>query len=139
MLINLLWCMSHAAQCLVRGDTRSRGQSTSSYSAAGILDCEQEVLLCRRQYDIPPYSYFKSNRQAPLVLLPIDWAITNAEPLAPHMVAIGAITAAPAKALPSELEEFMQSSGDHGVVYASLGTTAIPGRLLPVVWQCILI
>ncbi|DBB18915.1 TPA: UDP glucuronosyltransferase 2, polypeptide A3 [Trebouxia sp. C0006] len=79
-----------------------------------------------RQYDIPPYSYFKSNRQAPLVLVPIDWAITNAEPLAPHMVAIGAITAAPAKALPSELEEFMQSAGDHGVVYASLGTTAIP-------------
>ena len=43
------------------------------------------------------------------------------------MVAVGAITAAPAEALPSELEEFMQSAGDHGVVYASLGTTAIPG------------
>jgi len=62
-----------------------------------------------------------------LVLFPTDWAINNAEPLAPHMVAVGAITAAPAKALPSELEEFMQSDGDHGVVYASLGTTAIPG------------
>ena len=46
------------------------------------------------------------------------------------MVAVGAITAAPAKALPSELEEFMQSAGDHGVVYASLGTTAIPGDSL---------
>ncbi len=55
------------------------------------------------------------------------------------MVAIGAITAALAKALPSELEEFMQSAGDHGVVYASLGTTAIPGRLLPVMWQCTVI
>ncbi|KAA6424623.1 MAG: UDP-glucuronosyltransferase 2B31-like isoform 1 [Trebouxia sp. A1-2] len=77
-----------------------------------------------RQYDIAPYSYFKSNRQAALVLLPSDWA--NAEPLAPHMVTIGAITAAPAKVLPSELEEFMQSAGDHDVVYASLGTTAIP-------------
>ncbi len=74
-----------------------------------------------------------------MVLLPIDWAITNAEPLAPHMVAIGAITAAPAKALPSELEDFMQSATDHGVVYASLGTTAIPGQLLPVMQQCMVI
>ena len=48
--------------------------------------------------------------------------------MAPHMVAIGAITAAPAQALPLELEDFMQSAGDHGVVYASLGTTAIPGQ-----------
>lgn len=88
---------------------------------------EKTRLFCRRQYDIPPFSYLKSNRQAALVLFPTDWAINNAEPLAPHMVAVGAITAAPAKALPSELEEFMQSDGDHGVVYASLGTTAIPG------------
>jgi len=85
---------------------------------------EKTKLSCRRQYDIPPFSYLKSNRQAALVLFPTDWAINNAEPLAPHMVAVGAITAAPAKALPSELEEFMQSDGDHGVVYASLGTTA---------------
>ena len=52
------------------------------------------------------------------------------------MVAIGAITAAPAKALPSELEEFMQSAGDHGVVYASLGTTAIPGQLCDAAVYC---
>jgi hypothetical protein len=90
---------------------------------------EKTKLSCRRQYDIPPFSYLKSNRQAALVLFPTDWAINNAEPLAPHMVAVGAITAAPAKALPSEVEEFMQSAGDHGVVYASLGTTAIPGAL----------
>ena len=48
--------------------------------------------------------------------------------MAPHMVAIGAITAVPAKALPQELEDFMVSAGDHGVVYASMGTTAIPGQ-----------
>jgi len=95
--------------------------------------------FCRRKYNISPFSYLKSNRQAALVLFPTDWAVTNAEPLAPHMVAVGAITAAPAKALPSELEEFMQSAGDHGVVYASLGTTAIPGQLLPVMQQCTVI
>lgn len=84
-------------------------------------------MVCRQKYNIPPYTYSKSNRQVALVLLHSDWATTNAEPLAPHIVSVGALTAAPAKALPSDLEEFMQSAGEHGVVYASLGTTAIPG------------
>lgn len=82
----------------------------------------------RKRYDIPPYSYSKSNREVALVLLHSDWAITNPEPLGPHIVSVGALTAAPAKALPSDLEEFMQSAKNHGVVYASLGTTAIPGN-----------
>ncbi len=84
-------------------------------------------MVCRQKYAIPPYSYSKSNRQAALVLLHSDWATTNAEPMAPHIVSVGALTAAPAKALPSDLEDFVQSAGEHGVVYASLGTTAIPG------------
>ena len=86
-------------------------------------------MKCRQKYAIPPYSYSKSNRQAALVLLHSDWATTNAEPLAPHIVSVGALTAAPAKALPSDLEDFVQSAGEHGVAYASLGTTAIPGLL----------
>ena len=44
------------------------------------------------------------------------------------MVVVGPTTATPAKALPVDLEEFVESAGDNGVVYASLGTTAIPGR-----------
>ncbi|KAL0023973.1 hypothetical protein WJX77_004925 [Trebouxia sp. C0004] len=79
-----------------------------------------------QKFAIPPYAYSKSNRQVALVLLHSDWATTNAEPLAPHIVSVGALTAAPAKALPFDLEEFVQSAGEHGVVYASLGTTAIP-------------
>lgn len=93
-----------------------------------LVDCIGVV--CRQKYDIPPHSYAKSNRQVALVLLHSDWATTNAEPLAPHIVSVGPLTAAPAKALPSDLEEYMQSAGDQGVVYASLGTTAIPGMLL---------
>ena len=83
---------------------------------------------CRQAFDIPPYSFKKSNRQAPLILFPSDWAVTPAEPMSPHAVSIGPITAAPAKPLPSDLEDFVQSAGEHGVVYASLGTTAIPGQ-----------
>lgn len=45
------------------------------------------------------------------------------------MLATGTLTAAPAKALPIDLESFMESAGEHGVVFASLGKTAIPGQL----------
>ena len=83
---------------------------------------------CRQPFDIPPYSYRNSNRQAPLVLFCSDWATTAAEPMSPHLVSIGPITAAPAQALPPDLEEFVQLAGEHGVAYASLGTTAIPGK-----------
>ena len=48
--------------------------------------------------------------------------------MSPHLVSIGPITAAPAQALPQDLEAFVQSAGEHGTVYASLGTTAIPGE-----------
>ena len=54
--------------------------------------------------------------------------------MSPHLVSIGPITAAPAKALPPDLEAFVQSAGERGAVYASLGTTAIPGTRL---WICI--
>ena len=62
------------------------------------------------------------------MLFPTDWAMTNAQPLAPHMQLIGAITAKPAQPLPQELESFVQSAGDNGVVFASLGTSAMPGE-----------
>lgn len=94
------------------------------------------LLLCRNgppcsrgtwvNYNISPHSYGKSNRKAAAVLFHTDWAISNAAPISPHMVVVGPTTATPAKALPVDLEEFVESAGDNGVVYASLGTTAIP-------------
>ena len=92
-----------------------------------LVVCTAGYLVCRQKYDIPPFSYAKSNRQVALALLHSDWATTNAEPLAPHIVSVGALTAAPAKALPSELNEWVESAGEAAIVYASLGTTAIPG------------
>ena len=70
----------------------------------------------------------QSYRNACLALISSDWALVNPEPLAPHIVLMGAITAKPPKPLPADLEQFVQSAGTHGVVFASLGTTAIPGR-----------
>lgn len=48
----------------------------------------------------------------------------------PAVVEIGGLHCRPAKPLPQELENFMQSSGEHGIVYFSLGGT-IHGQALP--------
>ncbi len=82
---------------------------------------------CRRQYDIAPYSMSKSSQQAALVLAGSEWAVNSAQPLSPHIVMFGAITAKDAQPLPPYLELFVGTAGEHGVVLASLGSTAIPG------------
>lgn len=48
----------------------------------------------------------------------------------PAVVEIGGMHCHPAKALPNDLEEFIQSSGEHGFIYFSLGST-VQGSLLP--------
>ena len=82
---------------------------------------------CRRQYAIAPYSMSKSFQQAALVLAGSEWAVSSAQPLSPHIVMFGAITAKDAQPLPPHLESFVGTAGEHGVVLASLGSTAIPG------------
>lgn len=82
---------------------------------------------CRRHYDIAPYSMSKSYQQAALVLAGSEWAVSSAQPLSPHIVLFGAVTAKGPQPLPPHLESFVGSAGEHGVVLASLGSTAIPG------------
>ncbi|DBB05885.1 TPA: hypothetical protein ACH3X3_009889 [Trebouxia sp. C0006] len=79
-----------------------------------------------RHYDIAPYSLSKSSQQAALILANSEWAVNSAQPLSPHIVLFGAITAKDAQPLPPHLESFVGTAGEHGVVFASLGSTAIP-------------
>ncbi|KAA6421000.1 MAG: hypothetical protein FRX49_09139 [Trebouxia sp. A1-2] len=79
-----------------------------------------------RHYDIAPYSLSKSSQQAALVLAGSEWAVNNAQPLSPHIVMFGAITAKSPRPLPPHLESFVGPAGEPGVILASLGSTAIP-------------
>lgn len=53
----------------------------------------------------------------------------------PNVIYIGGFQCQPAQALPVELEEFMQSSGEHGVVIMSLG--AVVGALPTAITEAI--
>ncbi|XP_070695287.1 UDP-glucuronosyltransferase 2B20-like [Pempheris klunzingeri] len=82
----------------------------------------------------PPYQavcnrYFGSDvttisliQGADLWLMRVDFTFELPRPTMPNVVYIGGFQGKPSKPLPSDLEEFVQSSGEHGVVVMTLGT-----------------
>ncbi|KAG7255699.1 hypothetical protein CRUP_015315 [Coryphaenoides rupestris] len=60
--------------------------------------------------------------EADIWLMRMDFTFEFPRPTMPNVVYIGGFNCKPSKPLPLGLEEFMQSSGDHGVVVMSLGT-----------------
>ncbi|TWW57161.1 UDP-glucuronosyltransferase 2B20 [Takifugu flavidus] len=59
---------------------------------------------------------------ADLWLIRTDFIFEFPRPTMPNVVYIGGFQGKPSKPLPADLEDFMQSSGEHGVVVMSLGT-----------------
>ncbi|KAM9816798.1 UDP-glucuronosyltransferase 2B1-like [Neosynchiropus ocellatus] len=68
---------------------------------------------------------------ADLWLMRVDFVFEFPRPTMPNIVYIGGFQCKPAKPLPADLEEFVQSSGEHGVIVMSLGTIigSLPGDL----------
>ncbi|KAG9340334.1 hypothetical protein JZ751_021786 [Albula glossodonta] len=59
---------------------------------------------------------------ADLWLMRVDFVFEFPRPTMPNLVYIGGFQCRTARPLPPELEEFVQSSGEHGVVVMTLGT-----------------
>ncbi|XP_034029259.1 UDP-glucuronosyltransferase 2C1-like [Thalassophryne amazonica] len=59
---------------------------------------------------------------ADIFLISADFTFEFPHPTMPNVVYIGGFHCRPPKPLPSHLEEFVQSSGDHGVIIMTLGT-----------------
>ncbi|XP_030833013.1 UDP-glucuronosyltransferase 2B31 [Strongylocentrotus purpuratus] len=57
-----------------------------------------------------------------LVLASFDFAVEFPFPKSPGLIPVGGLTAGPPNDLPQELEDFIQSSGDDGIVVFTLGT-----------------
>ncbi|KAJ8389281.1 hypothetical protein AAFF_G00121460 [Aldrovandia affinis] len=90
-----------------------------------ILPCYQELL----QRHFPPAADLLSmQRSADLWLMRADFIFEFPRPTMPNVVYVAGFQCRPSRPLPAELEEFMQSSGEHGVVLMSLGTliSALP-------------
>ncbi|XP_052055291.1 UDP-glucuronosyltransferase 2B7-like isoform X2 [Apodemus sylvaticus] len=72
---------------------------------------------CRR-----PTTMVDTMKKAEMWLIRSYWDLEFPRPSLPNIEFVGGLHCKPAKSLPKEMEEFAQSSGEHGVVVISLGS-----------------
>lgn len=77
--------------------------------------------LCNRYFG-PDVDYFKLFQAADIWLMRVDFVFEFPRPTMPNVVYMGCFQCKPPKALPDDLEDFAESSGEHGIVVVSLGT-----------------
>ncbi|XP_067104640.1 UDP-glucuronosyltransferase 2B13-like [Osmerus mordax] len=76
--------------------------------------------VCDKYLDSADYNELL--RGADLWLMRVDFVFEFPRPTMPNVIYMGGFQCKPAKPLPQDLEEFVQSSGEHGVIIMSLGT-----------------
>ncbi|XP_072373184.1 UDP glucuronosyltransferase 2 family, polypeptide A5 isoform X2 [Scyliorhinus torazame] len=69
-----------------------------------------------------PTTFCETMGKAEIWLIRTYWDFEFPRPFLPNFVFVGGLHCRPAKPLSQELEEFVQSSGEHGVVVFSLGS-----------------
>lgn len=74
------------------------------------------------RYIGPDVDYFSLFQAADLWLMRVDFVFESPRPTMPNVVYMGGFQCKPAKPLPQHLEEFVQGSGEPGVIVMSLGT-----------------
>ncbi|XP_070765534.1 UDP-glucuronosyltransferase 2C1-like [Enoplosus armatus] len=70
----------------------------------------------------PGTDYLSLFQAADLWLMRVDFVFEFPRPTMPNVIYTGGFQCRPAKPLPQHLEDFVQSSGEHGVIIMSLGT-----------------
>ncbi|XP_018978877.1 UDP-glucuronosyltransferase 2A2-like [Cyprinus carpio] len=91
------------------------------YFQYGYFNLAQYQALCDK-YFYPPVSFYELLQGADIWLMRVDFVFEFPRPTMPNIIYVGGFHCKPAKALPHDLEVFMQSSGEHGVVIMSLGS-----------------
>ncbi|XP_056267963.1 UDP-glucuronosyltransferase 2C1-like [Pseudoliparis swirei] len=86
-----------------------------------LLISSQYQAVCDRFFG-PEVRYIDLLQAADIWLIRVDFVFEFPRPTMPNVVYIGGFQCRPALPLPDHLEEFMQSSGEHGVIVMSLGT-----------------
>ncbi|KAK6294621.1 hypothetical protein J4Q44_G00354510 [Coregonus suidteri] len=100
------------------------------FATAVLKDKDLMKTLKESQYDLvltdPAWGtgvdFYELLQGADLWLMRVDFVFEFPRPTMPNVIYMGGFQCKPAKPLPQELEEFAQSSGEHGVIIMSLGT-----------------
>ncbi len=91
------------------------------YLQYGYFNLAQYQALCDKYFH-PPVRFYELLQGADIWLMRIDFVFEFPRPTMPNIIYVGGFQCKPAKALPHDLEVFMQSSGEHGVIIMSLGS-----------------
>ncbi|XP_024913180.1 UDP-glucuronosyltransferase 2C1-like isoform X2 [Cynoglossus semilaevis] len=97
--------------------------------------CVDEFVVCPPynrlvdRYFGPDVNFYHLLQGADIWLMRVDFDFEFPRPTMPNIIYIGGFQCKPSKPLPPDLEEFVQSSGEHGFILMSLGTLV---RGLPV-------
>ncbi|XP_026874195.2 UDP-glucuronosyltransferase 2A1-like [Electrophorus electricus] len=88
------------------------------------------ISFCQKYFG-PDVDYFSLFQNADIWLMRNDFTFEFPRPTMPNVVYMGGFQCKPSKPLPIHLEEFVQSSGENGVVIMSLGTLfgELPGDI----------
>lgn len=90
--------------------------------------CIDKFIVCPpydrmvEKYFGPDVNFFHLLQGVDLWLMRMDFVFEFPRPTLPNIVYIGGFQCKPSEALSPELEEFVQSSGEHGFIVMSLGT-----------------
>ncbi|XP_029281933.1 UDP-glucuronosyltransferase 2A1-like [Cottoperca gobio] len=80
------------------------------------------MTFIQRVTNLPEVRYSDLLQGADLWLMRVDFVFEFPRPTMPNVVYIGGFQCKPPKPLPEHLEEFVQSSGEHGFIIMSLGS-----------------
>ncbi|XP_041795995.1 UDP-glucuronosyltransferase 2B17-like [Chelmon rostratus] len=103
-------------------------QRVKNFIFATILQVQDRFLISPQYQAVcdkffgPEIRYNDLLQGADLWLMRVDFVFEFPRPTMPNVVYMGGFQCKPAKPLPEHLEEFVQSSGEHGVVIMSMGT-----------------
>lgn len=93
-----------------------------------INTCIDKFIVCPHydrlvdRYFGPDVNFYHLLQKADIWLMRVDFVFEFPRPTMPNIVYIGGFQCKPSEPLSSELEEFVQSSGEHGCILMSLGT-----------------
>ncbi|XP_072020161.1 UDP-glucuronosyltransferase 2A3-like isoform X2 [Amphiura filiformis] len=77
----------------------------------------------KQKYNInPEISTFETLSQAEIWFIYGNFVLDFPRPYQPNVISVGGITANPARPLAKDLEDFMQSSGNNGIIVFSMGS-----------------
>ncbi|XP_035468040.1 UDP-glucuronosyltransferase 1-2 [Scophthalmus maximus] len=109
-------------------DKMTFGQRVKNVFLYVLNMCIDKFIVCPHydrlvdRYFGPNVNFYDLLQGADIWLMRVDFVFEFPRPTMPNIVYIGGFQCKPSKPLSPELEEFVQSSGEHGFILMSLGT-----------------